>query len=264
MKEELNNLLELSDLDKKAYNLRKSNKDLPIKINELKSDIEKAESSLSEINSLIEGSEKKIRENKAFTEDEMKALEASEERLKNISTNKEYDAAHSEIATHRRNIEDAQANTLHYEQVLENLKEDKKAIEENYNAIIKTNNPELEVLEKDLDSLETRISAEVEKSKEPRGKISRKLIGVYDRIKNRRKSPNIISVLNWESGVCTVCNRTQPPQKVNEVSKMDKIVTCETCGSILIWKEGGTSDDSETSGLLQWIPIGLHPQVQNH
>jgi len=234
MKEELNNLLELSDFDKKAYNLRKSNKDLPIKISELKSGIEKAESSLSEINSLIEGSEKKISDNKVFTEEEIKALSNSEERLKNISTNKEYDAAHSEIATHRRNIEDAQANTLHYEQVLENLKEDKKAIEENYNSVIESNNPELDVLLKDLNSLESRISAEVEKSKEPREKISRKLIGVYDRIKTRRKSPNIIAVLNWDSGVCSVCNRTQPSQKVNEVSKMDKIVTCETCGSILI------------------------------
>ncbi len=237
MKEELNYLLELCGYDKNAYNLRKANKDLPIRINELKTEIQTAEAKLNEISNLVSETEKKIKDSREFTESEIQNLEDSEERLKNISTNKEYDAVHSEIATHKRNIEDSQASAIHFEQVLENLKEDKKAIEEEYNSIIEKNKPELESLSKDLDSLEDRIAIEVSKSEEPRKKVGKRLISVYERMKKRRKSPYIISIINWNSNVCENCNRTQPAQKVNEVSRMDSIITCEGCGSILIWNE---------------------------
>jgi predicted nucleic acid-binding Zn-ribbon protein len=236
MQEELNYLLELSNFDKAVYDLKKANIDLPRRINFLESEIASEEKKLNEINEALAKSQAKIAENKEFTESEQEALEVSSKRLDNITTNKEYDAVHSEIAIHKRNIEDAQADTLHYQQVQENLKEDKKAIEENFNSVKEANSPELKGLNKELSSLEGRIAKEEEKSEVPRGKISKKVIAIYDRVKNRRKSPYVISTINWEQKVCTVCNRAQPPQKINELSKMNALLTCETCGSIMIWK----------------------------
>jgi predicted nucleic acid-binding Zn-ribbon protein len=237
MREELNFLLELSAFDKMIYDLRKANIDLPRRIQALEKEIISAEKKLNEINEAVQQSELKIAENKEFIESEHNALKESSQKLKSITTNKEYDAVHSEIATHKRNIENAQANTLHFQQMLENLKEDKKGIEENYNTVEKANSPELEKLNKELSSLEGRIDAEIEKSEIPRSKISKRVISVYDRVKERRKTPYIISTINWNKKVCTVCNRAQPPQKINELSKMNTLQTCETCGGILVWKE---------------------------
>ncbi|MFC1584883.1 zinc ribbon domain-containing protein, partial [Fibrobacterota bacterium] len=234
MREELNYLLELSAYDKKVYNLKKANMDLPCRINSLENEVTTAEKELTGINDSITELESKIAENKDFIESENRELKSSNERLENITTNKEYDAVHSEIATHKRNIENAQANTLHYQQVLENLREDKKSVEEKFNTVKEANSPELKQLNKELSSLEGRIASEAEKSEVPRGKIRKRIISVYDRVKKRRKTPYVITTINWDNKVCVVCNRAQPPQKINELSKMNTLQTCETCGSILI------------------------------
>jgi predicted nucleic acid-binding Zn-ribbon protein len=237
MKDDLDLLLELSTLEKRAYDLRKANKDLPVQIEELEGKISAAEGKLQEVNSLIEASEKEVQQNQTFIEDETKALEDSKNRLENISTNKEYDAIHAEIATRKRNIEDAKANTLHFQQVLENIKEDKGEVEKECNEVKEAKTPILAELKEELGQLEGKINQVVEQSNTPRSKIAKKVISVYDRIVQRRSSPYVISILGPNQNVCGICNRTQPPQKINETSKMRSLQMCETCGSLLVWKE---------------------------
>lgn len=237
MEEELNQLLVLNELDTKIFNLRKANKDLPIKIAALKGEVEQAKNKLEHTLKEIGNTETKIKDIKVFIEDEKSILDKSSHRLENISTNKEYDAIHSEIATHKKNIEESQANLLHYQQILENLKTDSEAVKEKFNAVEAQNGPILDELMVELNSLEARIQVEKDKSVAPRAKISKRLLSVYDRILVRRKNPYIIATVNLSNQVCTICNRTQPPQKINELSRMNSIHTCETCGSILIWNE---------------------------
>ncbi|MDD5756941.1 MAG: C4-type zinc ribbon domain-containing protein [bacterium] len=35
---------------------------------------------------------------------------------------------------------------------------------------------------------------------------------------------------------CGGCHMTLPPQVVNEVRKLDRLVLCESCSRILFWK----------------------------
>ncbi len=247
MQHQLKNLLYLSKIDKKVFELKKANKDLPIRIQSLDGEISTAEKKLNEIVEAIKETEQKISENKIFGEKEQSALITSNERLESITTNKEYDAIHSEIATHKRNIEDAKASATHYQQILGNLKEDMVKIEEEYNTLSQTNSPELEKLRKELSTLEGRIEEEAKKGVEPRKKISRKVINIYDRISTRRGSPYIIAVIDWSHNVCENCNRTQPPQKINELSKMQSLLLCESCGSILIWREMDQVEEEVTA-----------------
>ena len=102
MQEELKQLLQLCDLDKKIFDLRKSNKNLPIKIAALKEEIGSAQNKLNKLVTDMEECEKKISDAKNFAEEEKKNLENSNHRLENITTNKEYDAIHAEIATHKK------------------------------------------------------------------------------------------------------------------------------------------------------------------
>jgi predicted nucleic acid-binding Zn-ribbon protein len=63
------------------------------------------------------------------------------------------------------------------------------------------------------------------------------VLAVYDRVVKRRGNPNVISPINRSQKACLVCNRTQTPQRVIEISKKNALLTCESCGSILVWKE---------------------------
>lgn len=237
MQEDLQYLLELSSVDKKVHELKLMKKDLPVRIQTLKDGIEREKANLDRVNQAIAETKAKIAENQDLGAQEQTALTNSNQRLEAISTNREYDAVHSEIATHKRNIDVSQANVVHYQQVLENLLKDKETIEAEYKKVLEANEPELAKLTEELNGIEDRVAEEQARSEAPRTKINKRVLSVYDRVVSRRGNPNVIAAINRDQKACLVCNRTQTPQRLIEVSKKNNLLTCESCGSILIWKE---------------------------
>src|SRR5262245_57889428 len=110
MQEDLQYLLQLSAVDKKVYELKQTKKDLPLRIQSLKAAIGKEKANLDRLQAEITDTENKIRENQDAVAAETSSLEESGKRLDNISTNREYDAIHLEIAAHKKNIDAAHAS----------------------------------------------------------------------------------------------------------------------------------------------------------
>jgi predicted nucleic acid-binding Zn-ribbon protein len=237
MQEDLQYLLELSAVDKKVYELKLTKKDLPVRIQNLKEEIEREKSNAEKINQSITETKAKIQENQDLSVQEQTNLTESNKRLDAISTNREYDAVHLEIATHKRNIDNAQANVIHFQQILENLLKEKETADAAYKTVLEKNGPELNQLTEELNGIEDKMAAEMSKGEAPREKINKKVLAVYDRVVKRRGNPNVIAAINRNQKACLVCNRTQTPQRVIEISKKNSLLTCESCGSILVWKE---------------------------
>jgi len=237
MQEDLQYLLELSAVDKKVYELKLTKKDLPVRIQTLKDEIEREKTNLEKTSEAITETKAKIQENQDMAVLEQTALTESNHRLEAISTNREYDAVHLEIATHKRNIDNAQANVIHFQQILENLLKEKEAVDTAYAQVMETNGPELNKLTEELNGIEDKMTSETAKAEAPREKINKKVLAVYDRVVKRRGNPNVIAAINRNQKACLVCNRTQTPQRIIEISKKNSLLTCESCGSILVWKE---------------------------
>lgn len=237
MQEDLQYLLELSAVDKKVYELKLTKKDLPVRIQTLKEEIEREKANAEKIDQSIGETQAKIKENQEMSVQEQSNLTESNKRLDAISTNREYDAVHLEIATHKRNIDNAQANVIHFQQILENLLKEKETSDAAYKAVLDKNGPELAKLTEELNGIEDRMATELAKADAPRDKINKKILAVYDRVVKRRGNPNVIAAINRNQKACLVCNRTQTPQRVIEISKKNSLLTCESCGSILVWKE---------------------------
>jgi predicted nucleic acid-binding Zn-ribbon protein len=237
MQEDLQYLLDLSTVDKKVHELKLTKKDLPLRIQTLKDEIEREKTKLEGTNQAIAETKSKIQENQDISVQEQTSLTESNRRLEAISTNREYDAVHLEIATHKRNIDSAQANVIHHQQMLENLLKEKEEVEVAYKTVLEANEPELNKLTDELGGIEDRIAEELAKADAPREKINKKVLSVYDRVVKRRGTPNVIAAINRNQKACLVCNRTQTPQRIIEISKKNALLTCESCGSILVWKE---------------------------
>jgi predicted nucleic acid-binding Zn-ribbon protein len=237
MQEDLQYLLELSAVEKKVYELKLTKKDLPVRIQTLKDDIEREKANAEKTDTAITETKAEIVKNQDLSVQEQTNLTESNKRLDAISTNREYDAVHLEIATHKRNIDNSQANVIHFQQILENLLKEKEAVDAAYKAVLDANGPELNKLSEELNGIEDKMASELGKADAPREKINKKVLAVYDRVVKRRGNPNVIAAINRNQKACLVCNRTQTPQRVIEISKKNSLLTCESCGSILVWKE---------------------------
>ena len=237
MQEDLKYLLELSSVDKKVHELKQTRRDLPLRIQTLKNAIGTEKSRLDSLLAEITDTQTKIRENQDAVATETGSLQESNKRLDNISTNREYDAVHLEIAAHKKNIDTANASVLHFQQILENLQKDLTQVEADYQTVRDANEPELKTLTDELNGIEDRIAGEAKLSAEPRSKISKKTLTLYDRIVQRRNTPYIIAAVNHHHKFCDVCSRSQTPQRIIEVGKKTSLLTCESCGSLLVWRE---------------------------
>ena len=237
MQEDLQFLLRLSKVDKKVHELKQTRKDLPQRIQSLRDAIDHEKATLDKVQADIIAMQTAITESQDAIVTESASLDESSKRLNNISTNREYDAVHLEIAAHRKNVDTAQAQVLHFQQILENLKKEAEDAEAAYAKIQEDLNPELETLSVELNGIEGRIAEEAAKSEEPRSHISKKTLSMYDRILARRQNPNIIAAVNHKHRACDVCSRNQTSQRVIEVAKAKQLYLCEGCGSILVWRE---------------------------
>ena len=198
MQEDLQNLLLLSAVDKKVHELKQAKKDLPRRIQALQEAIGKEKTEFDRIQAEITSTQAKIRENQDTISTGTESLQNSSKRLDNISTNREYDAVHLEIASQKKAIDTAQANAVHFQQILENLQKDATQVEAAYKQALETHGPELEQLTAELNGIEDRVSAQAALAADPRTKLSKKILALYDRIVQRRGSPDVIAAVNHE------------------------------------------------------------------
>jgi predicted nucleic acid-binding Zn-ribbon protein len=246
IEEDLKNLLRLWTVDKKVFELKQTRRDLPQRIQGLRDAIGREQAAVDKLRAEISKAETQISESQDSVVTESAALEDSGKRLNAITTNREYDAVHLEIAAHKKNIDTAQARVLHLQQVIENLRTEAAEAEAGFEKVRAEIEPELETLSTELGGIEERIAEEAKKGDEPRAAISKKTLSVYDRTVQRRGTPHVIALVNHAHRACDICSRNQTSQRVIEVAKKRSLLLCEGCGSLLVWRE----DD---------VPA-LHPQ----
>ena len=63
-------------------------------------------------------------------------------------------------------------------------------------------------------------------------KLDEKILGRYEAIRARKGGTAVVLVLR---NSCGGCHTQQPPQKVNEIRKQDKLHNCDFCGRFLVW-----------------------------
>src|SRR5690606_5908040 len=95
----------------------------------------------------------------------------------------------------------------------------------------------LETLSTELAGIEDRIAEAARQGDTPRAVIGKRVLSIYDRTVQRRKTPHVIALVNLAHRACDICSRTQTPQRLMEVGKKRQLMLCEGCGSLLVWRE---------------------------
>ncbi len=154
-----------------------------------------------------------------------------ENQLLAIKTNKEYKALHSEInhlKEGNKKIDDEQIQLMEAEATLKSELADA-------DAAVKNAEKELNANEDKLNKKIEKVNQEIEKLKQERNEVAkslpRQLVKRYVLlIKNKNRK----AVVFANNDACDGCGFKIRPQLVIEVSKGNKIISCENCGRILV------------------------------
>jgi uncharacterized protein len=227
-------LQKLQNIDYDLGELERSKDYLPEMINTLEKETEG-------IREALKTSEKELEEQTVLhsnLELELTTLNTEltkfQKQMKEIKTNKEYDALTTEIANRKIKISSNEEEILKTLTRLDELKEQIKQYRERLEEVEKNNNTQLVGLRQQLSSIQDKVKIKEGERKNVTVRIDKKLLSTYERVRKGRGNTVMVAI---RKRACGACHKSVPPQIIQEIRKGDKVYTCDNCGRMLIWTE---------------------------
>jgi len=226
-------LMEIYEKDKEVDKIKNLEIRVPKKIKELENELNEYKNKFEEEKKNFDSIDERRKELEKIIEEKKLNIENFNKRKKESHTNQEFVILKKEIDDTEEAISKTEDELL---EVYFAKDEAKKKMDE-VNSILEKKTQEFqkekESSEKQLDeSKEDLIIKEDERKRIAARLKDDNLLRKYNRIKESRGTGAAII----EDSECTECHSTIPPQLFAEVRKGNRIIACQSCGRILIYK----------------------------
>lgn len=234
MKEEMGLLIQLQRIDARLAGFREQEGKISSRLEKDLQEVELLKSRFKEAQAIFD----KTQREKKDKEDEIAVQEQTilktQARLKDLKTNKEYQAHLHEIDALKKGRSALDEAVLLLMDRLEALKSDmdlqQKEIEEKSGKV--------QEKQKEIDAEISGMQGEKVQIEEERksisGRVSKKLLEQYAYLLTSRKGAAVAAL---SGNTCQGCHMSLPPQLVAEVKRNDKLLTCTYCARLLYWQD---------------------------
>ena len=233
MKEGLEKLYRLQQLDDKIKELELSIKEVPETIKKLEQERDgKAtiiENTRNKLNENMKGREKLEKEILVVKE----KINKYKDQMSKATTNKEYQGFMAEIKYEEDNISTLEEKVIEKMVESDEIENEIRESEAEYKKISQEYNQKIKDLKQSLESNGVVLEETRKKRDAVRADIPSNLLGMYDNIAGKKYGKAVSLV---ESDFCGVCNVKIRPQHLNELLSSQEISMCESCGRILYKK----------------------------
>jgi uncharacterized protein len=231
LRKSLTLLDELQQIDLKIDGFNGEKDRLLAEMAQLDTSIEEAEAAISvKNNELMFAEDERIAIDENLIQ-ETENIDRSEQRLKDIKTQKEYQAVSKEITTARKlkaELEEQLAEKLtrldEQRSEIAALRENLSSLEEN----ITTRKSEVQAA---IDSLEGGITQDITDREEIVKELPASIMRRYSQLREQRRG---IAVVEARNGSCLGCNMNLPPQLYNTLFRYDELIVCPHCQRMLV------------------------------
>lgn len=227
-------LLELQEVDFVLLELEHSKTYLPEMITQKEKEIAALDGELKAKQELLTSKTLEIKRLELDVSKYQGELSNLQKRMRDIKTNKEYDALVKEIDVRRAAVSQAEETTL---QLMSDSEETKKGIDvlkSKLETVKQNSAAELENLRKELEAIGAKVRSKQDERKQKSARLDRQTLAIYERVRKGRGGQVVVRVTQSRPA-CGGCYKSLPPQRIQELRRADQIITCQNCGRILIW-----------------------------
>lgn len=233
MRNSLLNLMQLQKVDRELQALEDLKGDLPQQVRKLESDLNGLKIEHTKDKNELE----EVKRSKLHWEGELKAFQEKlrkyQEQLYAVTSNREYDAITLEIDSMKEKADEAETQVLECLEKEEQISEKVKNLESD----IEIRQEDLQNKQRELDekikATESKYQVWENKRKDLVSHLTKPILHQYERIRKVKGATTVVSVNKY---ACGGCFSSIPPQKVVEIRSMNQIITCESCGRILVYE----------------------------
>ena len=239
--EQLGRLVHLQKLEIEVQKHQRILKQVDQKVTALDANLNEFVAAIESKEAITKDLQQKYRSWESEVQDNIQRIQKSEEKLRAVKTNKEYQSGLKEI-------EDLKAKSASIEDNMIQCLEEIEASE----AELLTVKTDYDDQKQQLNEDKEAILAEAVQTREALGKleaeqdglgnqISGDLLQIFNRVKSQQ--PDGLAIVQVEGAVCKGCHMNIPPQMYNELQREDSLKMCPSCERIIYWQR--TDERSE-------------------
>lgn len=235
---ELEALLSLQRHDLRLIEAREKLAEIPARKNALETSVAAVREALDRAKKGLEG----FRLARRVLEKEVEGFQAEtaklERQLFDVKTNQEYQAMLHQIQGLKDKRSDIETRIL---ESFEREEQAQKALAETERRVKAEEAKQKEgeaSLAKEQADLEQALHSITQDRDAVKPSIPAPLLARYDRVAKNR---NGVGVAEIRKDACGACFRTLTPRTLQEAKRNDSVLTCESCGRILVWTEASAS-----------------------
>lgn len=234
MRKKLEALDTLQEIDLKIDGQQGEKQGLFDKVAQLESQVEESRAAIA-----LKGEERvRLEETRATLESNLQIetdnIDRSEVRLKEIKTQKEYQAVSKEIASARKLKGELEEQILQATAQMEQMAGEAAEQEAQLEALtgnVAEQKAELQAL---IDKIEGEIAADSATREAAVQTLPASVVRRYTMLREQRRG---VAVAEARDGICLGCNMNLPPQLYNSLFRCDDLVTCPHCQRMLILRQ---------------------------
>ena len=234
MKEEVQQLIDVQELDQKILAARKKRSELLTRKEKLQAQAEKLETVISSIQEQIDEVQQDVASLNQDLAQEQDNVAKAENRLPEVKTQKEYLAILKEVDAAKKNLKDIEEALKLKQDVQDELEADKNDKQTELDELNSDNASQLKDIETLVAELEEIDATETPKRDKLIAQVPEALRKRYELVLNRLNS---VALVEAKSYTCTGCHMRLPPQFFNNMLKSKNISTCPQCNRLLYIEE---------------------------
>jgi predicted nucleic acid-binding Zn-ribbon protein len=233
-KKQIDNLIDLQEIEIKTELLKLETCKVSGKLDKLDNELKAFENELDEEEKLIKDFTQKYRLSEIDLQVNHSKAEKSQEKLKLVKTNKEYQSSLKEIDEIKAINSKIEDEMLQHLEKIETSEKNIIEKEETYSILAERLKKEKDIIIQESEIGRKKV-AQLEKEWETLSKkIDPKLLEKFLVVKDMVSGRAIAAVKN---AVCLGCNMQIPPQAYNELQRSERLEFCPHCQRIIYWEK---------------------------
>lgn len=233
MKKRLDMLEQLQEIDYLIDNLKTARNGLTGEMGGIEQALIEARLELAGLESRVVQLEQEKEELETGQAAEQENIRRSEANMKEIKTNKEYQAVGREIAAARRQAAEIDEQTLQKIGLIDDLNTEIAALNGTLAELEQNTSQRREEKQAEIDKIQQDIDEDVARREAITKELPAGVVKRYNALREQRRGQ---AVAIARDGYCLGCNMNLPPQLYNSLFRGDELISCPHCQRMLILK----------------------------
>lgn len=233
LKKKLELLEELQDVDQLIDVRKAAQGGLLAELNGINQGVDAAREDIANLEATLAQREAEKSELEATHAAELENIARSETNMKEIKTNKEFQAVGREITAAKKQVADIEDQLLQKINQIDEIAAELTAQKNRCDELAENSAQRIVAKQAEIDTIQAEIDAEVARRESVVKDMPASLVKKFTTLREQRRGQALAIARN---GYCMGCNMHLPPQLYNNLYKYDDLLTCPHCQRILILK----------------------------